>query len=336
MSLYWICQLTGWIGISILIISLQIAAGAKYDSARMFAGWPLYIGGGILCGHAIRWYLKRANWLTLPMRGIAARLAAGAFLGSVVLGTVTLASIATATGSLQLSVPVLAGCYFNAFFIMFGWVILYAGAGLYRAAERSRVEAMQTRLEAKQAQLAALEQQVNPHFLFNSLNSVRALISEDPRRATEMVTQLADLLRYSLRSDRRETVTLAEELAIVRNYLAIEKTRFEDRLQLEIEVEERSLQERIPPMLLQTLVENAIKHGIAQRTAGGLVRLEARLVDGHLLVDVANGGVLRGGEGGVGLRNARERLRLLFGDRATLTLASAGEDRVLARLELAS
>ena len=130
-------------------------------------------------------------------------------------------------------------------------------------------QALELSLVARDAQLRALRAQVNPHFLFNSLNSLRGLITEDPARAAAMVTGFAGLMRYSLDSDSRETVTLAEEMEAVDDYLGLERVRFEDRLLVERAIAPEALEVRIPPMMVETLVENAIKHGIAniQRAA---------------------------------------------------------------------
>ena len=331
-SLYWAIQWTGWISVSVVLIALQIALGVRYEQLRQFVGWPIFALAGIGLSHAARAYFRQRNWLQLPLRRLGAHVLAATLVAGALLAAAIVAGIMLSTGK-PVALAGVVGSWMNATILMLGWIIIYLGAGHYRSAEQSRLEAVQTRLEAKQAQLAALESQVNPHFLFNSLNSLRALISENPGRATDMVTQLAELLRYSLQSGRRETVTLAEELTVVRHYLAIEKTRFEDRLQVEITSGPAAERESLPPMLLQTLVENAIKHGIAQRQHGGVVSVDARLIAGRLRVDVTNTGQLQTNEGGLGLKNARERLRLLYGDKAQLTLSETPPDRVLARLE---
>lgn len=328
MSLYWICQFAGWIGTAVLFFTLQLSYGAKYENARQYSGWLLYIIGGIALTHAFRALLKRLQWTTLPpLRligiGLAGALACGLLLGVVVMTGIAFAMRQPAQWSIGI------GAFINSLFVIVGWICLYFGTGLYRAAQQSRLEALSTRLQA-------LESQVNPHFLFNSLNSVRALIIEDPKRATEMVTQLADLLRYALRSDRQTTVTLDEELAIVENYLAIERTRFDDRLRVSIQVDDAARQTRIPPMLLQTLVENAIKHGIARLTEGGAVTIVAQANGNGVTIDIRNPGAWSPpASPGVGLRNARERLRLLYGDRAKLQVGEESPGAIRAHLEIA-
>ncbi|MDB6166052.1 MAG: ypdA, partial [Lacunisphaera sp.] len=186
----------------------------------------------------------------------------------------------------------------------------------------------------KEAELRALKSQVNPHFLFNSLNSLRALIDEDAPRAREAVTRLANMLRYSLQSGQLETVPFEDELRIVEDYLALEQIRHENRLRVRWEIaEDVSVGAvSVPPMLLQTLVENAVKYGIGTRREGGELRISAQFEGAALRLRVTNPGDLAepasasaaraGSSTGVGLRNASERLKLLFGDRASLTLLS--------------
>jgi hypothetical protein len=182
-------------------------------------------------------------------------------------------------------------------------------------------------VQAKEARLQALELQLNPHFFFNSLNNVRALIAEDPERAQTAVTQLAGLMRYALKAGQETTVPLRKELEMVRTYLDLEQVRLEDRLRYEIDAEDSALDHPVPLLLVQTLVENGIKHGVAPRPEGGRLTVTARTEGDALCVWVTNTGRLDpDAESGLGLENARERLQLLFGDEATLTLENVEDD----------
>ena len=175
-----------------------------------------------------------------------------------------------------------------------------------------------------------LRAQVNPHFLFNCLNSVRALIAENPDRAASMVTSLSDLLRYSLQSDRTHTVSLAEELAIVDEYVSLERVRFEDRLRFERTLDPGALEARVPQMLVQTLVENAVKHGVAALPQGGVVRVRAAVDGRSMTISVSNSGTMRHqyDEGGHGLRNTMARLRLLYDHHASFSLTDVSGETV--------
>lgn len=177
---------------------------------------------------------------------------------------------------------------------------------------------------ASEARLSSLESRVHPHFLFNTLNSISALIREDPARAERTVERLAALLRYSLDTGRRPLVPLRQELRVVRDYLEIEKTRFGDRLRFQIEVPEELEELQVPPMAVQTLVENSIKHAIAANRGGGEVAVSGRLENGMLVLDVMDDGPgfdLRALKEGHGLELLQERLETLFGDGSRLEIA---------------
>jgi LytS/YehU family sensor histidine kinase len=184
--------------------------------------------------------------------------------------------------------------------------------------------------------LRLLQSQLNPHFLFNSLNGLRSLIADDPDRARDAVTQLSRILRYTLASSDEELMTLERELELVEDYLALESMRLADRLRIERDIDAAARTVRVPAMLLQTLVENAIKHGIAALKSGGTVRLGARVEKGELVLRVSNPRETDAAEPsaatGTGLRNARQRLHLLFGERAQLNLDLS--DRSLATAEV--
>jgi sensor histidine kinase YesM len=188
----------------------------------------------------------------------------------------------------------------------------------------------------KEAELATLRSQINPHFLFNSLNTVRALVRNQPDLARDAVTRLSNILRVALESGRRTVIPLEIEMNVVRSYLALEGLRFDDRLAFEIDQEAGLEDARVPPMLVQTLVENAVKHGIGAQGLSGAVEVRIRSESGALIVTVTNPGRIRSESRStrVGLRNARERLELLFGDEASVTLEETADGRVKAEARL--
>ena len=177
------------------------------------------------------------------------------------------------------------------------------------------------------AQIRALQAQIRPHFLFNTLNVLSNLIHTDPRKAEDLTEELASVFRYTLDATRTEWVSLEDELRFVTSYLRIEKARFEGRLVYLIDLEPQTETVRIPPMILQPVVENAIRHGIASRREGGVVRLSARLCDGQLELAVEDSGSgLKAPDNsdhrGIGLKNVRDRLMHIYRDQATLRLSA--------------
>jgi hypothetical protein len=190
---------------------------------------------------------------------------------------------------------------------------------------------------ARDAELRALRAQINPHFLFNSLNSISALTSIDAGRAREMCLLLADFLRLTLGMGERNVIPLSEELDLLEKFMAIEKVRFGARLNMRENVQERAKRCLIPPLLLQPLLENAVSHGIASMADGGWIRLEARVADGTLGIIVENErddeAPRRLRSGGLGLKNVRSRLEARYGKDATFSI-EPGEDRFRVSMSL--
>ncbi len=209
------------------------------------------------------------------------------------------------------------------------WVIYQQKQGV-KLMGRQRV----LELELQNAQMDQLRQQLNPHFLFNCLNSIRAMIHIDKDESSRMVDELTRILRYTLqKSDER--VTLSEEMKVVDSYLSLEQARLGDRLRVERNIRPEALDFELPPFLIQTLVENAIKHGISQRIAGGCVELDASVDANGLKLVVRNDGELNNEAAGlgIGLSNSRERLRLLYGRDDLLSIEHDGHC-VISRLRI--
>ncbi|GAC1417384.1 MAG: hypothetical protein NVSMB67_03290 [Flavisolibacter sp.] len=192
------------------------------------------------------------------------------------------------------------------------------------------------KLEAlvRQLELKTIKAHINPHFIFNALNSIRALIDEDPSRARSAITELSNILRSSLSAEKAETVSLQEELKIVKDYLALENMRFEDRLRVVYEVDQDTLNRQVPPMMLQTLVENAIKHGISKQLKGGTVKIISDFSENFHELVVQNTGLLNGHSSshGFGISSTQDRLSLLYGESAKFEIKQIDADLVEARV----
>ena len=312
---------------------------------RLFLSYALNGIYGMLVSHWLFLRLSR-GWIDLPLRQLLLRLVPS-ILGGAVLMALGLKLINDDLLNMMGPRISLASFFFfvaNCAFLLSGWAVLYAllhQARQRRLAEKRRVE---TELAMREAQHRFLAAQVQPHFFFNALNTIRALIYEDPKEADRALTKLAALLRAGLRSEGRKEVSLEEELRVVDDYLALEKLRFENRLRVSIAVDDSVRLAMLPPMSLQHLVENALKHGIAHREDGGEVSIEALERDGRLCVTVRNSVAARDarsafanqetdGLGGFGLANTRERLRLLHGAYTGLVLEST-QNCMSAKMEL--
>jgi two-component system, LytTR family, sensor histidine kinase AlgZ len=196
-----------------------------------------------------------------------------------------------------------------------------------QASREAQARALEARVLARDAELKALRAQVNPHFLFNCLHSISALTATDAGKAREMCILLADFLRTTLRLGSQQSITLEQELSLVHGYLAIEKVRFGQRLQLEEEVVPQANGVLIPPLLLQPLVENAIRHGIANLTDGGVIRLSASCNHETASILIENSFDAESSASlktGLGLENIRQRLNTRYGEKATITVRDQG------------
>lgn len=225
---------------------------------------------------------------------------------------------------------------FYSFLYLFIWNMIYF---MFHFINKSRKEQLDTlRLQAlvKELELKTIKSHINPHFIFNALNSIRALIDENPGRAREAITELSNILRSSMQAENIETVPLTRELGIVRDYLALEHIRFEDRLKVEYDIDEDTLNQPVPYMMLQTLVENAIKHGISKNMDGGVVKIISDFKDDHHELIVRNTGRLNGGinKEGFGLQSTSSRLGLLFGPDAVFEIHDVPENIVEAKVKI--
>ncbi|NIP18656.1 MAG: sensor histidine kinase [Xanthomonadales bacterium] len=217
----------------------------------------------------------------------------------------------------------------SALTVVMGWSVLYFVIKYYQVLQDARESALKSAAMAHEAQLKMLRYQLNPHFLFNTLNAISTLVLERSNElANRMVTRLSSFLRYSLDNDPLQKTTLDEEIAALRLYLDIEKVRFEERLGLEFAIGEQAHKAMIPSLLLQPLVENSIKYAIARSEDGGTLRIAAEVMDDVLQIEVSDDGpgvdLVDGGipgATGVGLRNTRERLQQLYGERHSVSLS---------------
>ncbi|MCB2408134.1 sensor histidine kinase [Hymenobacter lucidus] len=337
--LYWTLQLLCWslyalMGITIFKATGRLTPGLAVSQVFIVA---LNIG----TSHLLRGLIRRGGWLRLPVLAVVPRLLVVNFLLALgtqfVISGIMMFIVGVFTpGEFSWLMLVLYSCYAN--FVFWLWSVLYFGLHYLDGYKQAEVDKWKLTAAVQEAEMRMLKAQINPHFMFNGLNNIRALVIENPARARDMITHLSDLLRYSIQLNSTEQVPLARELEIVEHYLALEAMQLEERLAYSLDVAPEALAVPIPPMTLQLLVENAIKHGIAPNPDGGRIQLVAHLDQQELRVTVRNTGHYqpRSGHEGVGLRNAQERLQLLFGPAASLQLTNSATEpgTVVAELRL--
>jgi len=319
---YWILQLTGWCMIPLFMMSYGLGYGI--NTAMIFVCWW---GGvfGLLLSDLWHRLLKRRQRRTLGWKmGWPHLLPAVLLLGAIQTGIQTLGFVVFEPFGPITNIRWLPNALMFWWGIFLAWNIFYMAVLALRRANRFEAEALRLEISAKDAELRALQAQVNPHFFFNSMNSVRALIYEDQDAASRMIDQLAALMRYALQSGQADTVPLVAEMEAVQAYLAIEKIRFEERMRVSMEIDAGLEQVRIPPMALQTLVENAVKYGVEASATGSEIRIRAgRREDGTIRIEIANLGAILpfANSTKVGLVNTRKRLALALGSGAELDLS---------------
>jgi sensor histidine kinase YesM len=345
---YWLLQVLGWGFYFYAQASGEVIfASVPWSSAATM--WGGVCLAGIALTHSLRSIIKRRDWLGLPPGALWWRIIAAFVLISTASYIVALALSEALYGSTV--APITAALYQrldfpgqlrNQYILILAvhgvWVAIYLAFALQRRRYEAEVRQAQMDEALRTAELRLLQSQLNPHFLFNSLNGLRSLIADEPDRAREAVTQLARMLRYTLASSDEDLVTLQREIELVEDYLSLESMRLAERLRIERDIEAAARTVRVPAMLLQTLVENAIKHGIAALKLGGTLRMSAHIEHGELVLRVTNpretDATSSSDTQGIGLRNARRRLRLLYGERARLSLDLSQANQATAEVRL--
>ena|SRR5579863_4486612 len=338
---YWVCQFTGW-GLYGAASCFSLALIGEWSWLHAMAATAVLIPIGIGLSHGLRRFMRQRGWRGMRLsRRIPRILAASLLLGLLAALLPSLLGLAASQGQpippeWRPLVPFLIEVA-NLAVVFLLWNGCYFGVLAVRERKSRALREAELGRALQASELRLLKSQLNPHFLFNALNTVRALIAEEPERAQSAVTELARTLRYTLGSGQGELVTLEQELATVQDYLALEALRLGERLRVELNVASPARELQIPVMLLQTLVENAIKHGIAELPAGGVLRIGAWTAGGALLLEVENPRPeprAAHTPEGIGMTNAQRRLQLLFGPEATLNLDLSQPARALARVSL--
>jgi len=317
-----------WLVIGLASASVLAMRGGWTPEDALLVALPLFLVYGVVC--LATWYVCRAFPLTgtgTVGRVLLAQVAAAALTSTVWVALAQGWSTLTARYATWTRDGTLVLFLAGALLFLLSSAIHYVFVAL-EAQQAARRQALESAVLAREAELRALRAQVNPHFLFNSLHSIGALASSRPAAARDMAVGLGEFLRYSVKLGGLESVPLQQEVALMAQYLAIEQVRFGDRLRVHIDVADAAATVPVPPLVLQPLVENAIKHGVAGMIDGGDVRLEARRDADVCIVSVANAfddEALATRGTGTGLRNVRERLAVFYGAAAGFDARVDGE-----------
>ena len=337
-SLYWICQISGWFSYGLTILFFASILDKELNPV-FYPRLVLNLFIGILITHLLRETMHRTSlrppmpsnqWWTLVLLLLAFSIV-NSFSTSYLAGILKLYEPGR-------EIPVSRRFLFSLVFdtpIFLVWMSVYV---LWHYIEFTNTEEIKkVRLETmiKELELKTIKSQINPHFIFNALNSIRALVDEDPQRARQAITELSNILRSSIQVDKVEITTLEKELGIVKDYLALEYIRFADRLKVEYEIDPKSIENQMPPMMLQTLVENAIKHGLSKAPGDCLIKIISKIDQDKLILMVQNTGILQAAErAGFGLQSTRDRLNILYHGQALFEIFQCAPNQVTAKLAI--
>jgi two-component sensor histidine kinase len=320
---FWIAQLIGWALLGGSNFTIQSILGFPFSLA--FANSFYVFLSGFTVSTIYRFIIRKIDWTKWKIWGLLFFI----LISSGILAALWL----WATGMLfelfepqyRLTFREVLGNLGNGCIIFLMWNSFYFFFKFYAKFHSAEIEKWKLAAEIKEAQLGTLKAQINPHFVFNTLNNIKALILEDPNKARTTLMNFSELFRYALLNTKKELISLSEEVSIIKQYLELLAIQYEERLSYRFEIDEEILDEKIPPMMLQLLVENAIKHGIALSKNGGELIIHIYPKGKIYCVDVKNTGQINERASiesrlGTGLKNIKERLKLIYGSKASLQL----------------
>jgi len=333
--LYWIFQLGGFISYTSINIFLYIIANTVSVNTVLYAVFiSLWF---LLSTHIFRLYIKNRQWVDLKMVRLLPRLLVATLLLSLIkyvfhvflAGTLDILDYSKVTEPLTVVAFIFA---YMVFYVI--WSLIYF---MYHYLDRYNTS-LKYEAHKNEVELNKLKSQLNPHFIFNALNSIRALVDENPLKSKEAITLLSSILRSSLVMNKNKLTDFAEELQAVRDYLCLESIRFEKRLQTEYNIDPRSSGFRVPPLMIQTLAENGIKHGIANLKKGGKLSIKTQVEDPYMIIQIRNEGQVDSNKfsqsSGFGIENTIQRLKLIYGDGAYFKMINENDHTVLAEIRI--
>lgn len=278
---------------------------------------------GIAISHMYRGVLVRSNILNRKIPAQLMWIVVFSFVkGLIFFGTILLLSKLFGLLLADLTAVDISESVINFAVIFCLWNVIYFGFQYFQNYKRSEINSLRYLAASRESELKSLKAQLNPHFIFNCMNSIRALIDEDPAKAKTAVTQLSNILRNTLLMDNSKVIMLKDEINLVKDYLNLEQIRYEERLCYEFKVEEEVNNCLIPPFIIQSQVENAIKHGISKLPGKGIILVEALKEGGNLKIRVSNTGRINSQTPltGVGFKNSIHRLELLYGGKGKISI----------------
>ena len=323
---FWFLQIIGWFFPAINSWAKFLIETPLKPTYILIEGFIIF-ASGIITSSWLRLYLKNHVYFEKITSRTSIKIGFAYIATSTVYFLLTMFMAFTAyvfihEKSIDLNPVMLWSSGVNSFVFMFFWLVIYISIKAIIRLRLAKTKQFELQASLNEGQLNTLKGQINPHFMFNSLNNIRALILEDKNKARDMITRLSEMLRYSLANNSVNTIKLSEELEMVENYIALSKIQLEDRLHYSFEINEELLSIEIPPMIIQMLVENAVKHGISNQQNGGTISLTIHKNSNSLEILVSNNGQLlkTSQSTQLGIKNIKERLQLIYKELASFKL----------------
>ncbi|MDQ3190791.1 MAG: histidine kinase [Bacteroidota bacterium] len=336
-KVYWICQISGWF-VFVLLNSFFIQLEQELTS-QVITGLIVSLFIGITTSHAYRNFIIWSGWLKYGFLKLIPRFIISSLILSILyyLLYFSITSLLI-VGVLQVpQATTILGDILNIAFVYLVWSLIYFLFNFIENYKKEEIKNLKWEASIKEIELNRLKSQLNPHFMFNAMNSIKALVNEDPAKAKNAITQLSNILRNTLQMGKKKFISFDEELNLVKDYLDLEFTRYEERLSVEYKIDPLSSNFKVPPLMIQTLVENGIKHGIARLVKGGKIEIITEVLNDFLFIKIINDGSLADEiteEKGFGIKNTIERLNLLFGDKASFNIKNLNSNKVITEIKI--
>ena len=323
-KLYWIAQIVGWLVYVLIVGVFNQLNGNEITHELLFSLLSIYFIG-LSISHFYRGIIIKLNWMRLSIAHLIPRIFISVIgFGIIVYFVQTIVlEVFIADNNFMFEMADAFPKIINWSLLFLLWSLLYFLFHFINNYKKEEIKNLRWEAARNEIELNKIKSQLNPHFIFNSMNSIRALVDEDPQLAKNAITQLSNVLRNSLMIGKKKLIPLSDELKIVDDYLSLEKTRFEEKLTIIKQIESNTENFLIPPLMIQTLVENGIKHGTSKLAEGGVVEIQSKLENEFLIVTIYNSGfydVNHTPETGFGLLNTKQRLQLLYGNKAKFTI----------------
>jgi len=330
-KLYWYAQLLGWLVYVFIVGLFNKLNGSEISAELIYSLLSIYLIG-LSISHLYRAIINKFNWMKYSLALLVPRV-----LGSVLLFGIIVYFIQTivlevfiANSNFQFDFADAFPKVINWTLLLLLWSLIYFLFHFINNYKKEEIKNLKWQAAKNEIELNKIKSQLNPHFIFNSMNSIRALVDENPLLAKDAITKLSNVLRNSLLIGKKKLIPLSDELKIVDDYLSLEKTRFEEKLNIVKKIDENSETFLVPPLMVQTLVENGIKHGTSKLAGGGTLELNTFVDNGILKIVIYNSGYYdknKESETGFGIVNTVQRLQLMYGNSAQFSIEN-DKDRV--------